>query len=152
MDRRLSGGQLWFFKCYLAGAPPIFSPLLLLCSGLASARYIGSVWQGLKFCSDALQTHLTTGNTSSHSAITLQFAMQFFYMAAKQKIFLSSNSTTRNCTEFGLKYVSTVWNCKSNLRRKIIPCAAHLNIKKSLGILHKNFKNTQHHELEKLPH
>ena len=43
MDRRFSGGQLWFFKCYLAGAPPIVSPLLILCSGLAPARYIGSV-------------------------------------------------------------------------------------------------------------
>ena len=31
MDRRLSGGQLWFFKCYLTGAPPIVSPLLILC-------------------------------------------------------------------------------------------------------------------------
>ena len=47
MDRRLSGGQLWFFKCYLDGPPLIFSPLLILCSGLVPARYIGSVWQGL---------------------------------------------------------------------------------------------------------
>ena len=40
-------GQFWFFKCFLAGAPPIFSPLLILCSGLVPARYIGSVWQAL---------------------------------------------------------------------------------------------------------